>query len=78
LTNAPRAAPVRACGFRFVDFDLEAFFDFEALPVELAMAAPPCLPGPDVTALQDFAEPGAVLAVLPRGALGRLGACLPN
>jgi len=51
LTNSPRAAAVRACGVGFADFDLEAFFDFEALPVELAMAVPPYLPGLDVTAL---------------------------
>gem|GEM_PF-1061416 len=32
---------------------------------------------PQVAALQDFAQPGAVLAVLPRQALGRFKGCLP-
>lgn len=36
------------------------------------------LPQARVEALQDFAEPGAVLAVLPRQALGRLKGCLPD
>jgi L,D-peptidoglycan transpeptidase YkuD (ErfK/YbiS/YcfS/YnhG family) len=35
------------------------------------------LPEPRVEALQDFAADGAVLAILPRGALDRLRACLP-
>ena len=35
------------------------------------------LPEERVKALQDFAEAGAVLAVLPRAALGRLAGCLP-
>lgn len=35
------------------------------------------LPQARVEALQDFAGPGAVLAVLPRGALGRFKGCLP-
>lgn len=34
------------------------------------------LPEPQVVALQSFAEPGAVLAVLPREAVGRLKECL--
>lgn len=36
------------------------------------------LPEPRVEALQDFAAGGAVLAILPRPALDRLGACLPR
>jgi L,D-peptidoglycan transpeptidase YkuD (ErfK/YbiS/YcfS/YnhG family) len=36
------------------------------------------LPEPRVEALQDFAADGAVLAVLPRGALDRLPGCLPK
>jgi L,D-peptidoglycan transpeptidase YkuD (ErfK/YbiS/YcfS/YnhG family) len=36
------------------------------------------LPEPRVEALQDFAAGGAVLAILPRGALGRLPGCLPT
>jgi L,D-peptidoglycan transpeptidase YkuD (ErfK/YbiS/YcfS/YnhG family) len=36
------------------------------------------LPEPQVEALQDFAESGAVLAVLPRQALARFKGCLPN
>lgn len=36
------------------------------------------LPEPQVAALQDFAEGGAVLAVLPRQALERFKGCLPN
>lgn len=35
------------------------------------------LPEPDVAALQDFARPGAVLAILPRSALERFKGCLP-
>jgi L,D-peptidoglycan transpeptidase YkuD (ErfK/YbiS/YcfS/YnhG family) len=35
------------------------------------------LPEPRVEALQDFSADGAVLAILPRGALDRLRACLP-
>lgn len=36
------------------------------------------LPEARIVALQDFAEPGAVLAVLPKAALGRLSGCLPQ
>jgi L,D-peptidoglycan transpeptidase YkuD (ErfK/YbiS/YcfS/YnhG family) len=36
------------------------------------------MPEPRVEALQDFAAGGAVLAVLPRGALDRLPGCLPK
>jgi len=36
------------------------------------------LPEPQVIALQDFAQSGAVLAVLPRQALDRFKGCLPN
>ena len=36
------------------------------------------VPEPRVEALQDFAEGGAVLAILPRGALDRLPGCLPK
>ena len=36
------------------------------------------LPEPQVEALQDFAQGGAVLAVLPRQALDRFKGCLPN
>jgi len=35
------------------------------------------LPEARVEALQDFSAPGAVLAILPRPALGRLAGCLP-
>jgi D-alanyl-D-alanine dipeptidase len=35
------------------------------------------LPEPRVAALQEFAAPGAVLAILPRSALARLTGCLP-
>jgi L,D-peptidoglycan transpeptidase YkuD (ErfK/YbiS/YcfS/YnhG family) len=35
------------------------------------------LPEARVEALQDFSGPGAVLAILPRAALGRLPGCLP-
>jgi D-alanyl-D-alanine dipeptidase len=35
------------------------------------------LPEPRLEALQDFAADGAVLAILPRGALDRLPGCLP-
>ena len=36
------------------------------------------VPEPRVEALQAFAEGGAVLAILPRAALGRLAGCLPD
>jgi L,D-peptidoglycan transpeptidase YkuD (ErfK/YbiS/YcfS/YnhG family) len=36
------------------------------------------LPEPRMEALQDFAADGAVLAILPRGALDRLAGCLPT
>ena len=36
------------------------------------------MPEPRVEALQDFAADGAVLAILPRGALDRLPGCLPR
>ncbi len=36
------------------------------------------LPEARVVALQDFAEPGAVLATLPQAALSRLSGCLPQ
>jgi L,D-peptidoglycan transpeptidase YkuD (ErfK/YbiS/YcfS/YnhG family) len=36
------------------------------------------LPEPQVAALQDFAQTGAVLAVVPRQALGRFKGCLPE
>ena len=36
------------------------------------------MPEPRVEALQDFAAAGAVLAILPRGALERLSGCLPR
>jgi hypothetical protein len=35
------------------------------------------LPEPQLNAVQDFAEPGAVLAVLARNALARFKGCLP-
>ncbi len=36
------------------------------------------LPEARVAVLQEFAEPGAVLAVLPKAAFGRLSGCLPR
>jgi L,D-peptidoglycan transpeptidase YkuD (ErfK/YbiS/YcfS/YnhG family) len=36
------------------------------------------IPEPRVEALQEFSEGGAVLAILPRGALDRLPGCLPK
>ena len=36
------------------------------------------VPEPRVEALQDFAANGAVLAIMPRGALDRLPGCLPQ
>ncbi|RDV03555.1 hypothetical protein DXH78_02510 [Undibacter mobilis] len=36
------------------------------------------LPEPEVERLQQFASGGAVLAVVPRAALGRFGGCLPD
>jgi L,D-peptidoglycan transpeptidase YkuD (ErfK/YbiS/YcfS/YnhG family) len=36
------------------------------------------LPEPQLVKLQDFAQAGAVLAIVPRGALDRFRGCLPN
>jgi L,D-peptidoglycan transpeptidase YkuD (ErfK/YbiS/YcfS/YnhG family) len=36
------------------------------------------MPEPRIEALQDFSEGGAVLAILPHAALGRLAGCLPR
>jgi L,D-peptidoglycan transpeptidase YkuD (ErfK/YbiS/YcfS/YnhG family) len=35
------------------------------------------LPEPQLVAMQDFVQPGAVLAILPRQALGRFKGCIP-
>ena len=48
-----------------------------ALPGKTGTAGCVALAEAEVIALQDFAEPGAVLAVLPKSALGRVS-CLPN
>jgi L,D-peptidoglycan transpeptidase YkuD (ErfK/YbiS/YcfS/YnhG family) len=48
-----------------------------ALPGKTGTSGCVALPEPDVVALQDFASPGAVIAVLPRSALPRLSGCLP-
>jgi D-alanyl-D-alanine dipeptidase len=69
----------------FVDYPTDAkaragscIFIHVALPGKTGTAGCVALPEPDVVALQDFVEPGAVLAVVPRAALSRLGACLPR
>jgi L,D-peptidoglycan transpeptidase YkuD (ErfK/YbiS/YcfS/YnhG family) len=36
------------------------------------------LPEPQLVRLQDFTQGGAVLAIVPRGALDRFRGCLPN
>jgi L,D-peptidoglycan transpeptidase YkuD (ErfK/YbiS/YcfS/YnhG family) len=48
------------------------------LPGKAGTAGCVALKEPEVVALQEFVEPGAVLAVLPRHALGRLKGCLPE
>jgi L,D-peptidoglycan transpeptidase YkuD (ErfK/YbiS/YcfS/YnhG family) len=48
------------------------------LPGMTGTAGCVALPEPQLVALQDFAQPGAVLAILPRQALGRFKGCLPN
>jgi L,D-peptidoglycan transpeptidase YkuD (ErfK/YbiS/YcfS/YnhG family) len=48
------------------------------LPQQTGTGGCVALPQKRVEALQDFAQPGAVLAVLPRQALGRFKNCLPN
>lgn len=48
------------------------------LPGKTGTSGCVALPEPQLQALQDFAEPGAVLAILPRPALGRFKGCLPN
>ncbi len=48
------------------------------LPGMTGTAGCVALPEPQLVALQDFAQPGAVLAILPRQAFGRFKGCLPN
>lgn len=48
------------------------------LPGKTGTAGCVALPEPQLQAVQDFALEGAVLAVLPRQALGRFKACLPK
>jgi L,D-peptidoglycan transpeptidase YkuD (ErfK/YbiS/YcfS/YnhG family) len=47
------------------------------LPGKTGTAGCVALPEPQVVTLQDFAQGGAVLAVLPKQALGRFKGCLP-
>lgn len=47
------------------------------LPSATGTAGCVAVPEPQVIALQDFAEPGAVLAILPEAARARFGDCLP-
>jgi L,D-peptidoglycan transpeptidase YkuD (ErfK/YbiS/YcfS/YnhG family) len=47
------------------------------LPGKTGTSGCVALPEPQLEALQDFAQPGAVLAVLPRQALDRFKGCLP-
>jgi L,D-peptidoglycan transpeptidase YkuD (ErfK/YbiS/YcfS/YnhG family) len=48
------------------------------LPSAIGTAGCVALPEPQLLALQEFSEPGAVLAVLPDEARSRFGACLPR
>ncbi|HZQ12843.1 MAG TPA: hypothetical protein VFB31_08550 [Pseudolabrys sp.] len=48
------------------------------LPGRTGTAGCVALSEPQLVKLQNFAQGGAVLAVLPRGALGRFRGCLPN
>lgn len=54
------------------------FFIHTRLPGATGTSGCVSLPEPQVAALQDFAQSGAVLAVLPRQALSRFKDCLPN
>jgi L,D-peptidoglycan transpeptidase YkuD (ErfK/YbiS/YcfS/YnhG family) len=47
------------------------------LPSATGTAGCVAVPEPQVIELQDFAEPGAVLAVLPEAARSRFAGCLP-
>lgn len=47
------------------------------LPSATSTAGCVAVPEPQVIELQDFSEPGAVLAVLPDAALNRFRGCLP-
>lgn len=47
------------------------------LPSATGTAGCVAVPEPQIIELQDFAEPGAVLAVLPEAARGRVPGCLP-
>lgn len=48
------------------------------LPGSAGTAGCVALPEQRLVALQEFSEPGAVLAVIPRHAIGRLARCLPD
>lgn len=48
------------------------------LPAATGTAGCVAVPEPQVIELQDFAEAGAVLAVVPEAARSRFGGCLPN
>ncbi|MBV9555473.1 MAG: hypothetical protein JO254_00190 [Pseudolabrys sp.] len=68
----------------FIDYPTDArlragscIFIHVALPGKTGTGGCVALAEPEVAKLQDFVEPGAVLAVLPRSALPRLSACLP-
>jgi L,D-peptidoglycan transpeptidase YkuD (ErfK/YbiS/YcfS/YnhG family) len=48
------------------------------LPNKTGTAGCVALREPQLAQLQDFAQGGAVLAIVPRGALNRFGGCLPS
>lgn len=81
--NMPRALPMYRRGL-LVDYPTDAkaragsciFIHVWKSPT-VGTAGCVSLPEARVEALQDFSASGAVLAILPRDAISRLGACLP-
>jgi L,D-peptidoglycan transpeptidase YkuD (ErfK/YbiS/YcfS/YnhG family) len=68
----------------FVDYPTDAraragscIFIHLRLPEKAGTGGCVALPEARIEALQNFSEPGAVLAILPKAALPRFGACLP-
>ena len=84
VENMSRAVPMYRRGL-MVDYPTDAkaragsciFIHVWKSPVS-GTAGCVALPEPRVEALQHFSAPGAVLAILPRRALGRLAGCLPD
>jgi L,D-peptidoglycan transpeptidase YkuD (ErfK/YbiS/YcfS/YnhG family) len=69
LVNFPSDRKARAGSCIFVHL---------RLPDKIGTSGCVALPEPQLEALEDFVQPGAVLAILPRQALDRFKSCLPE